>query len=204
MQYGIFAKTTLPRIGTFDLDQNICGFNKNNNENNRDYKASRAAIKFRSSRYRVRGRPFRQEQESTKRGWKAHGYRSPCQDGKYRRDTFPTLPGRDTKKGCATRTPNPNRELLGNSAKPSPENSAPVWLLVARPTLILVNSAAFCRHDCAVVVHQDAVAGAVEILVLPALQRPPEHGGDDEDEQQRNRNQEIQDIHLTLAAAARH
>jgi hypothetical protein len=32
----------------------------------------------------------------------------------------PSVISRDEKKGCAARTPNPNREPSGNGAKPSP------------------------------------------------------------------------------------
>lgn len=42
------------------------------------------------------------------------------------------------------------------------------------------------------------MTGTFEILILAALQRPPEQCGDDENQHQGKRNQEIQNIHEVI------
>ena len=53
----------------------------------------------------------------------------------------------------------------------------------------------FKRQLLISVIHQDAVTGTVQILVLPGLQRPPEQCSDDEDQHQRQGDQKIKNVH---------
>ena len=45
-----------------------------------------------------------------------------------------------------------------------------------------------------VVVHQDTVGGAIEIIELPAFERIPEHRADQKSETETDRNQQEDDI----------